>query len=146
MTSAPCARLTMLRMPQTRLKPIATATYTPPISRPSTTCCTKSCIVLSSAAAPARRRVLRRRVRHVGRPYGVVFAVLDLLDDHRLEGVDAAAVEPDLAEEGRHVESGQGVEQLVRVLASGVLDCLLMCEAGGGGFGTIVDRIVVGVG
>src|SRR5690242_11712329 len=39
MINTPCARLMILRMPQTIEKPRATRTYTPPIRTPLTICC-----------------------------------------------------------------------------------------------------------
>src|SRR4029077_17013702 len=50
------------------------------------------------ARAPGRRRILRRAVGGAGGKDGVVRAILDLLNDHRLIDVEAATIELDLPE------------------------------------------------
>src|SRR6202022_2290748 len=66
------------------------------------------------ARAPGRRRILRLAIRDVCREHGVVRAILNLFDDHRLEDVDAAAVELDLPEKRHNLKGGGGHRPLPR--------------------------------
>src|SRR5438046_4530257 len=80
------------------------------------------------ARAPGRCRILRRAVRYVAGKDRVMGPVLDLLDDHRLEGIDPAAVELDLTEEGHDIQAGRRVAHLARIEGTGILDRLLRGE------------------
>src|SRR5450755_2959640 len=121
---APCARFTMFMIPQTSENPSATSARIP-LRR---TALTK--IWPSSAPptrllplVPGRHRVQRFLLGHGRREDRVLVAVrLKLLDGHRLEGVDAAAVELDLAVERHDVERGDGVPDLRRVERARLLD------------------------
>src|SRR5258708_15654651 len=94
-----------------------------------------------SALVPGWRRVHGLGVRHVGREDGVVRAVLDLLDDHRLVDVDAARVELDLAEEDRYVQRRERVAYLLGVQPARILDGTLQSQARSGGLRDVVIRI-----
>src|SRR5664279_3216940 len=103
---APCARFTIFMIPQTSENPSATSARIP-LRR---TALTK--IWPSSAPptrllplVPGRHRIQRFLLGHGSREDGVFLAIrLELLDGHRLERVDAAAVELDLAIERHEVE------------------------------------------
>src|SRR5260370_16928306 len=94
-----------------------------------------------SALVPGWRRVHRLGVGHVGREDGVVRAVLDLLDNHRLVDVDAARVELDLAEEDRHVQRRERVANLLGIQRARILDCPLQGQARSGRLGDVVVGI-----
>src|SRR5664279_5761771 len=99
--NAPCARFTMFMIPQTSENPSATSARIPLRRRALTK-------IWPSSAPPTRllplvpgpHRVEGVLFRHGRREDRVFVAVrLELLDRHRLERVDAAAVEFDLAVE-----------------------------------------------
>src|SRR6202165_983305 len=142
-TSAPWARLTMLSTRQTRPKPTPTATETPPASRPRMTSWTKLATTwpYGSALVPVGRRVHRLGVRDARGKDSVVDAVLDLLHDHRLVGVDPARVELDLPEEHGHVQGRERIAHLGRIERAGVLDRPLEGQARGGRLRDVVVGI-----
>src|SRR5260370_25227758 len=94
-----------------------------------------------SALVPGWRRVHRLGVGHVGREDGVVRAVLDLLDNHRLVDVGAARVELDLAEEDRHVQRRERVANLLGIQRARILHCPLPGPARSGRLGDEVAGI-----
>src|SRR5271169_6938435 len=115
--NAPCARFTMFMIPQTSENPSATSARIP-LRR---TALTK---IWPSSAPPTRLLPLvpgRHRVEGVlfrdGRREDRVFVTvgLKLLDRHRLERVDAAAVELDLAVERHDVQGGNRIAHFGRV-------------------------------
>src|SRR5207244_6352339 len=62
-TKAPCARLTMLRIPQTSEKPSETVAYVPPINRPLTAFCSATSVLKIMGG-----RLRPRGSPHRGRP------------------------------------------------------------------------------
>src|SRR5215813_11274495 len=106
--NAPCARLTMFMMPHTSENPSATRARIPERSRALTASWPTSAPLIGgpsgSPLVPGRHRVERVLLGDGRRPDRVLLPVrLELLHDHRLERVDAAGVEADLAVEGHHV-------------------------------------------
>src|SRR6266498_1816648 len=111
MMNAACVRLMMLRIPQTIEKPSPTRASMQPWSSPFRRCCRKSTGGPRPRLplVPSGGRPDRLAVGGVGWPDGHLLTFLPLLDGHRLEDVDAALVELDLAVEGDEVELGEGV-------------------------------------
>src|SRR5829696_4930735 len=89
-------------------------------------------ITQNLAPGPGWHRPHHLGVRHVGWPDRHPLAVLPLFDGHRLERVDAALVELDLAVEGDKIKLRDGVADRLRVQAAGRLDRLDVGDAARG--------------
>src|ERR1017187_9734584 len=143
--NAPCARFTMFMIPQTSENPSATSARIPLRRRAWTK------IWPSSAPptrllplVPGRHRVESVLFRHGRREYRVFVAVrLELLDRHRLERVDAAAVEFDLPVERHDVQGGDLVAYLRRVECARLLDRSTERDDGGRRFRDLVGDVPV---
>src|ERR1700761_1498653 len=116
MMNEPCARLMMFMIPQTREKPSATTAKIPPARIPFTRSWATRCIACPRLSLPPRRRRINGlHRRQAARPNRQQTPLLDLVDDHWLVHVQAAAVELDDAVERRDVELRQRVAHLLGI-------------------------------
>src|ERR1017187_2276286 len=141
----PCARFTIFMIPQTSENPNATSARIP-LRR---TALTK---IWPSSAPPTRLLPLvpgRHRVQGILVGYGrrvdrVLPAVrLELLDGHRLERVDAAAVELDLAVKRHDVQCRDRVPYLRRVEGARLLDRARERDDSARGLGHLIGDIPI---